>query len=292
MRWWLVALMLTACQGGKTAPSRTVTDALGRPVQLGTVRRIVSLAPSSTEIVAALGAGDRLVGVDRYSDYPERVRALPQVGTDMEPSLEKILGLRPDLVLVATSANAQRSVESMSHAGVPVFVSRADSLDGIYADIVSIGRAIERDAEAAALVAQMKRQIAETSARASGPRISCAVIVWPSPLIVAARGSHVGDLIVAAGGTNVVDDSPQPFPNYSNERLVKHAPQVLIVGSHAGGTPSLEAIERLDSIPAVRDKRVHIVDGDLLFRPGPRVVQGVAMLLGALHPELSDGGTR
>ena len=227
MRWSVIALVsIAACHRTPATTTRTVTDAIGRPVQLGAVRRIVSLAPSSTEIVVALGAGDRLVGIDRYSDYPESVRSLPQVGTDMEPSLEKILAMRPDVVLVATSANAQRSVETMTRAGAPVYVSRADSLEGVYGDILGIGQAIDRDEAAHVLVARMKRDIAAMTASARGlPPTSCAVIVWPSPLIVAGRGSHVGDLVVAAGGTNVVDDSPQPFPNYSTERLVKRAPR-------------------------------------------------------------------
>jgi iron complex transport system substrate-binding protein len=293
VKGWIVLIALAACHRAAPVSTRTVTDALGRSVQLGAVRRVVSLAPSSTEIVAALGAGDRLVGIDRFSDYPVSVHALPQVGTDMEPSLEKILALRPDVVLLATSANAQRSLEPMSRAGLSVYVSRADSLEGIYGDILGIGQVLERDAAAAALVARMKRDIAAMSARvADKAPTSCAVIVWPSPLIVAARGSHVGDLVLAAGGKNVVDDSPQPFPNYSTERLVKLAPQVLVIGSHANEAPTLDALERMDSIPAVRDRRMHLVDGDLLFRPGPRVVDGVAVLLKALHPELGDGGAR
>jgi iron complex transport system substrate-binding protein len=279
-------VLLGACQPGRRpAPPRAVTDAIGRTVQLGAVTRIVSLAPSSTEIVFALGAGAQLVGVDRYSDFPAAARALPQVGTDMEPSLEKILALRPDLVLVATSANAQRSVEVMAQAGVPVYVSRADSLEAIFADIGGIGRALDRPRDAEALVAGMRARLAGLEARWRGsPRTTCAVVVWPSPLVVAARGSHVGDLIAAAGGLDVIGDAAQPFPSYSTERLVALAPAVLIVGTHSTGAPSMEALMRLESIPAVRDRRLHLIDGDLLFRPGPRVVDGVAALLEVLHP--------
>jgi iron complex transport system substrate-binding protein len=263
-----------------------VTDAIGRAVPLGTVTRVVSLAPSSTEIAYAIGAGSLLVGVDRYSDYPAAARALPQLGTDMEPNLERILALRPDLVLVATSANAQRSVELMTQAGLAVYVSRADSLEGVYADIVGLGRALERPQKAAALVASMRASLRALVERARGePPIACAVIVWPSPLVVAARGSHVGDLVALAGGNNVVGDARQPFPSYSLERLIELRPRVLIVGTHTAGAPSLEAIEHFDSIPAVRDRRVHLIDGDLLFRPGPRIVEGAAALFEHLHPE-------
>lgn len=286
----LGSLALVACHAAPPAPAgrRSITDGIGRAVALGAVRRVVSLAPSSTEIIFALGAGDALVGVDRYSDFPAAARALPQVGTDTEPSLERILGLKPDLVFVATSANAQGSVETMARAGLPVYVSRADSLPAIFADIEGIGRALDRSREASVLVAALRARIETVTARVRtlAPS-SCAVVVWPSPLIVAARGSHVGDLLAAAGGRNVVEEATQAFPTYSTERLVKLAPEVLVVGTHSTGAPSLDPLLQLASVPAVRDKRVHLVDGDLLFRPGPRVVDGIATLVPLLHPELA-----
>jgi ABC-type Fe3+-hydroxamate transport system substrate-binding protein len=168
-----------------------------------------------------------------------------------------------------------------------VYVSRADSLEGIFADIMGIGRALDRPREADALVAAMRARLTALGARWRGsPRTSCAVVVWPSPLVVAARGSHVGDLIEAAGGLDVVGDAAQPFPSYSTERLVALAPAVLIVGTHSTGAPTLDALMRLESIPAVQDRRVHLIDGDLLFRPGPRVVDGVAAILEVLHPPM------
>ncbi len=272
---------------------RELTDALHRKLTLGVVRRVVSLAPSSTEIVYALGAGDLLVGVDRFSDYPKAALALPKVGSDMEPSLEKIIGLRPDLVLVATSANGQRSVEGMSEAGLSVYVSRADSLEAIFLDILGIGRALDRLPRAEALVASMRARLATVRARTHGlAETACAVVVWPAPLVVAARGSHVGDLLTAAGGRNVVETSVQPFPTYSAERLVRQSPEVIVVGTHSTGAPSLTALEQLSSIPAVRDHRIHLIDGDLLFRPGPRVVDGVEALVPLLHPASPDGSVR
>jgi iron complex transport system substrate-binding protein len=212
----------------------------------------------------------------------------------MDPSVESIVALRPDLVLVATSANAQRSVDLLGRAGVPVYVSRADSLEAIYADITGIGEALDRGAEAARLVASLRARVAAVHALvATTPPTSAAVIVWPSPLTVAARGSHVGDLVEAAGGRNVVTETMQPYPAYSTERLVRLAPQVLIVGTHAEGAPPLDALNALASIPAVHDHRVHLVDGDLLFRPGPRVIDGIEALVPLFHPELGvDGGSR
>ncbi len=288
----LLVALGAACRPPPRPTQRTVVDALGRTVALGATRRIVSLAPSSTEIVAAMGAADLLVGVDRYSDWPATLRGLPRVGTDMEPSTERIVALRPDLVLIATSANAQRSMEVLVRAGIPVYVSRAVSLDDIFADIAGIGRALDREGAAAALAAAMRARLDAARARVAGrPRTSAVVVVWPSPLVVAARGSHVGDLLAAAGGNDLIDDGAQPFPTYSTERLVQLHPSVLIVGTHSAGAPSLDPLQALSTIPAIRDRRVHLVDGDLLFRPGPRAVDAIEALVPLLHPELADGGT-
>jgi len=274
----IAALVLAGCHRQAPAGVRTVTDGIGRAVTLGHVKRIVSLAPSSTEIAFALGAGDELVGVDRYSDYPPAARQIQQVGTDMADDLERLVALHPDVVLLATTANAQRSLDTMGAAGLNVYVSRADSLEGIFADITALGRVLERAKEADALVASLRARVGTAPASL----VSCAMIVWPSPLVVAGPGSHVGDLLRAAGCANVAGDASQPYPTYSTERLVKKAPQVLFVGTHAEGTPPLASIDALTSIPAVRDHRVYLVDGDLLFRPGPRVVDGIEKLRGLL----------
>ncbi len=277
MKRLLVVLMcVVGCHRAPTVGARTVKDALGRTVALRPVKRIVSLAPSSTEIVYALGAGDRLVGVDRYSDWPAATKQIAQVGTDIEPSLERMVALHPDIVFVATTANAQRSVDNMTSVGLSVYVSRADSVEQIFADIEGIGRAIERREAAASLVAGLRARIGALPTR-SAP-VSCAVVVWPAPLVVAGRGNHVDDVLRLAGCRNVVDDSTQAFPTYSAERLVKKAPEELFVGTHSTGAPPLDALYALGSIPAVRTHRVHLVDGDLLFRPGPRVVEGIETL--------------
>jgi iron complex transport system substrate-binding protein len=279
------------CAPRKTAAgAREVTDGAGRKLRLGAVKRIVSLAPSSTEIVFALGAGGLLVGVDRYSNWPPEAEKVEKVGADIDPSLERILALKPDVVLTATSANTEATVQSISRLGLPVFVSTVATFDDVYRDIAGLGEALERRSEAAQLIASMKRRVAAVSERVRGkPAVRAAIVVWSEPLVVAGGKSHVGELLRAAGGMNVAADSPQPFPTYSLERMVERAPEVIIVGSHADVTPPLRPLEALVSIPAVKHKRVLLLDGDLLFRPGPRLPEGVEALGRALHPE-RDGG--
>ena len=248
------------------------------------VQRVISLAPSSTEILYALGAGPLLVGVDQYSDYPAAARALPRVGNDLAPSVERILGLRPDVVFLATTANSRDLAAELERLGVRVVISRTDSLDDLFADITKIGAAIDRAAGAAALVATLRGRIAAvTAAVAQKPRPRAAVVVWPEPLTVAGGKSFVDEAIRAAGGDNIAADSDQPYPQYSVERLVARAPEVIVVGSHNNDV-SLAAIEAHRSLPAVKNHRLHRIDGDLVFRPGPRLVDGIEILAKLLHP--------
>jgi iron complex transport system substrate-binding protein len=291
----LLALVLSSCATRRApAGQRQVTDGTGRILSLGNVHRVVSLAPSSTEILFALGAGERIVGLDRYSDWPPETKRIDHVGDDIAPSLERIVAMKPDVVFTATSANSESTTASLERLGVPVFVSRVSTLEDVYRDIQQIGLAVDRAGEAARLVGVMRARIAAVSGRVRGePPVPAAVIVWSEPLTIAGNRSHVAELLAAAGGTNIADDTPQPFPTYSLERLVERAPRVLVVGSHSDVTPPMAPLEALTSVPAVRDHRIVPLDGDLLFRPGPRLPDGVEALGRALHPDrFADGGVK
>lgn len=245
-------------------------------------QRVVSLAASSTEIVFALGGGALLVGVDQFSDFPAEARALPRVGSELQPSVERILALRPDVALLATTANSGALAAELERLGVRVVVSRADTLDDVYADIARIAAAVGRDP--APLLTRLRARVAAVGQRvAARPRPKTLVVVWTDPLSVAGGRSFVDDAIAAAGGLDVAADSPLPYPQYSIERLLARAPDVIVVGSH-GDAPSLAPLLAHPSLPAVRDRRVYRIDQDLLFRPGPRLVDGIEALARVLHP--------
>ncbi len=241
MTWRRIGLLAIACLGGCRAPAppaaRELRDGFGRSVRLpARVARVVSLAPSTTEMLFAIGAGDQVVGVDRYSDWPSSVKRLPTVGADVDPNLEKILGLRPDVVFSNTSANTRATAETLERLGVPVYVSRTDSLDEIYRDALALGEATGHAAEATALVARMRARVAAVGERRRGAApVRAMVVVWSEPLMVAGPRSHVGDLLVAAGGENVVADAATPFPTWSQERVLARPPAVAVVASHADG---------------------------------------------------------
>jgi iron complex transport system substrate-binding protein len=247
-------------------------------------RRLISLAPSSTEVLFALGVGDRLVGVDQYSDWPPAAQKVPRVGNDLTPSVERIVALKPDAVFVATSANTRELAEQLERLGVRVVVSRVDKLDELWSDIAAIGAAVDKKEAAATLVADLRARLAAVRARvAAVPPVKTLVVVWADPLTVVGGGGFVDEAIRAAGGNNIAADSPQQYPQYSLERMLARAPDVIVVGSHKGG-PQLAALERYGSLPAVKNHRVHALDGDLLFRPGPRLVDGIEALSRLLHP--------
>jgi ABC-type Fe3+-hydroxamate transport system substrate-binding protein len=248
------------------------------------VKRVVSLAASTTEILFAVGAGDLIVGVDRFSDFPPPAKQLPSVGSELGPSVERIVALRPDVVFIASSANGRELGAELERLHLRVFASHADTLEDVFADIRHVGAAIGREAQAAALEASLRARVAAVSrAVADKPRPRALVVVWTDPLTVAGGKSFVHDALVAAGGDDVAADSPLPYPQYSVERLLSRAPAVIVIGSR-DGSPAPAPLMRFASLPAVRDGRVHQLDADLLFRPGPRLVDGIEALARVLHP--------
>jgi iron complex transport system substrate-binding protein len=287
----LFALLVCAC---KSAPprigAREIKDQTGRTVRLpATVSRVISLAPSTTEILYALSAGDRIVGLDRFSDYPPEAQRKERVGSNLDPSLERILGLKPDVVFVATTANSLATVGTIEKLGIAVYVSRASSLAEVYDDVVGVADAIGLRQDGEKLAASMRARIEAVRAAHLGQRpVSALVVVWSQPLNVAGKGGHVDELIRAAGGKNIADDSEQPFPTYSVERVLARAPEVILVGTHSEGAPPMTPLMQLQ-VPAVKNHRVHQVDGNLLFRPGPRLPDGVELVARLLHP-IADGG--
>jgi iron complex transport system substrate-binding protein len=248
------------------------------------VRRIVSLAPSSTEILYAIGVGDRVVGVDQYSDWPAEAAQVQRVGSDLNPSVERILALKPDVVFIATSANSRELPDELERLGVRVVISHVETLDELWRDIAATGNAVGKHDAAAALVERLRARVAAAHARVAAlPPVKALVVVWADPLTVAGGHSFVDDVIRAAGGDNIAGDTRQPYPQFSVERMLARAPDVIVVGSHKGG-PTLAPLTAHASLPAVKNGRVHPVDGDLLFRPGPRLVDGIELLSRLFHP--------
>jgi len=290
----LIAL-LVGC--GKTQPRPTATpvapitvvDDVGNTVTLNTEpQRIISLAPANTEILYALGLGDRVVGVTEYCNYPPEAAEKPKVGGFSDVDLEQVVGLEPDLVL-ATSLHTSEVVPALQERGVPVFVVDPQTVLGVLETIRTIGHITGKDQAAAALTSQMQERInavQETIKDAPRPRV-----FWElgPELYTAGPGSFLNDLIVMAGGENVAADAESPWPQLSLEAIVLKDPAIVVLADHNYGETAETVTQRSGwwNITAVREGRiVELTDDDIFSRPGPRIVEGLEFLAQAFHPDL------
>jgi len=275
-----------------TAPAAalTVTDMLGRPVTLaGAPRRMVSLVPSVTELLFALEAGDRLVGRTDFCDFPPAARRIPSVGGMVAPSLEAIVARGPDLVVATDAGNRHETVARLVQIGIPVYLVHVHRLAEVWELAGRLAGLTGRPAAAPALVAGLQARVrrVEEAVRAR-PRPRVLYVLWPEPLIVPGREALVTELIGLAGGRSVTAGEPGDYPRFSLEAAVARAPEVIVLARHGSGSGPIprDPWDRLASLPAVRDGRIHPVDGDLLHRYGPRVVDGLERLARVLHPEV------
>jgi iron complex transport system substrate-binding protein len=272
------------------AQAATLADMLGRPMTIPDgPMRVVSLAPSLTEIVFALGRGDSLVGVTDFCDYPPEARSKPRIGGPMTPDAERIVRLRPDLVLATAEGNPRDTVAQLARLRIPVFAVKPEGYAGILASIEAVGRALGAEAAATALTRDIQARVAAIHRAVSGrPRPRVLYLVWTDPLIAAGPAAYIHDLVEMAGGGNVVRERSVPYPRLSWEEVVGAAPEVILVASHrdlSDRPPMGEAWREWQSVPAVRSGRIVAVQGDTIHRPGPRVAEAVERLARAIHPE-------
>ncbi len=280
---WLVAVPIQAA---------TLVDMAGRRVEIqGIPRRVVSLTPSLTETLFAIGAGDAIVGVTDQDDYPPEVRGKTRVGGGLDPNLEMILALRPDLVLATVDSNRWDTFLELERLKIPVYGLKPVGLEGVFASIQRVGQVLGRAERAEALAAAMRRRIAVVSEKAKGlPRPRVLHVVWVDPLVVAGRGTVIDELIRMAGGENNVRASG--FPLYGLEEVVARPPDVILLGSEDPASEDWKRLRRLPAwqdIRAVREGAVWPVDANMMHRPGPRVAEAVEILARLLHPATFKG---
>ena len=268
----------------------TTRDALGREVTLAAPpRRIVSLVPSVTEIVYALGAEHRLAGVTDFCDYPPAARGKPRVGGMIDPNLEAIVALKPDLVVATTEGGREETVAQLKRLRIPTYLVAAHRVSDMTALIAGVGELTERRDAAVTLVARLEQRIAAvTRAVLARPRPRVLYVLWPEPLIVPGRESLVTELIRLAGGESISAGAGDSYPRWSLEAAIAKAPEVILLANHGVGTGPVDEDKwrSLTSLPAVRAGRLHRVNGDLLHRYGPRTVDGLEQLARAIHPEV------
>jgi len=268
-----------------TAYPLTVTDDAGREVRIAVrPQRIASLTPGNTEIVCALGATDRLVGVTAQCDYPAEVADLAKIGDFAQPNLEAVAAVEPDLVLVTTGIQAE-VIERLEALGAVVLAVDPTSLEGLYASIGLVGQVIDEPAAADELVGSIRLQIEDIGERVEGAPATCFLEIAQNPLFTVGAVTLLSDLIEAAGGANVVTE--EGYVAYSVEQLIAADPEVYLATLGSMSDPGdLAGRPGYESLTAVTAGRVYVLDDNLVSRPGPRVAEGVRLIAEALHPDV------
>jgi iron complex transport system substrate-binding protein len=265
----------------------TITDDLGRKFDLKLpVRRIISLSPAIAENLFAIGAGETVVGVTTVDDYPEAVKKLPKVGDFGSPAYERIRALRPELAIVeiakmdkATIANAEKRM------GVPILVQMSQTYRDVPRHLKQLGQITGKAQPANDWASKMLHAESWVQKRVKGkPKVTVFVEVSASPLYTAGPGSFIDDLIRLCGGVNVVKGT-NPFPQFSREALLKADPEHYIIAEGGDMSPNekLTLPPPLNRLRAAREGKIHRIPADLLFRPTPRLSQGLMELERALN---------
>ena len=290
---FLICLVFVcACNPGKPAgqntATREITDDAGRRVSLpARVDRVIALAPNLTEIVFAVGAGDRLVGNTTYCDYPPEAKAITKVGDSLQPSLERIIALRPQVVLISTASQLEVFTRQLQDQNIAAFVTDPHDVEGVFRSLEQIGEMLGQTEQATLLVKKLRERVTavEQAVQHTQP-VRVFYQVSNKPLYTTGRDAFATDLMRRAGGTSVTADVPGAWPMYSNESALASRPEAIILptGGSMGAENSTVA-DALRTSPAVRNGRVYKINDDYLARPGPRVVDGLEAMARALHPE-------
>jgi iron complex transport system substrate-binding protein len=262
----------------------TVTDQTGQKVTLKKEpKRIVSLMPHMTEIAYALGEGNHVVGVTTNDDYPKQVKKLPKVG-DMNINAEKVVELKPDLVL-ASPNNDPKTIDKLRKLGLPVLVYEGTNLKEVFQSIETVGQAVHAEKKADQVIAEMKKEQKEAQQVAKSVADNQMAKVWleVSPdLFTGGKGTFMDELITLAGGKNVAGNI-QGWKQVSGEKVVQWNPDVILM-TH----PDEKEVKKRSgwkNIDAVKKNRVHVLDTNLVSRPGPRITDGLLEISKALYPK-------
>ncbi|MBL7197970.1 MAG: cobalamin-binding protein [Candidatus Omnitrophica bacterium] len=254
-------------------------------------QRIISLAPSTTEILFSLGLDDEIVGVTTFCNYPPEAIKKEKVGAFSDPNIEKILSLKPDLIF-ATGLEQAPTVERLKQLKLKVFVSDPSSIDELFTSIKEIGKLTHREKQAEALVNQMKTKIEQIGAKIHhiplDKRPKVFIEIWHDPLLTAGKDSFVDELISLAGGINIAYDTPRAYSYFSPEQVIKRDPDCIILG-YMVTEKAMHAINKQFSwkeIKAVKNNSVYNdINPDLFLRPGPRIVEGLEKIHMKLYPK-------
>lgn len=292
--WFLailtIALVLTSCTPSEPTPTQYVVDDLGRLVTInGTPQRIVSLAPANTEILFALGLGDKVVGVTDNCNYPAEAQKKEKVSVYGTPNIAKIIALDPDLVL-ATDFDRFQTIPFLEEQGVTVFAVAPQTLDDVLESIQTVGNITDKEQEALNLVNEMQSNIEEIEDQTEGleekPRVF--YMTWHDPIWTVGRDTWIDDLINIAGGNNTFSQYFESGAMVEIEWAVFLNPEIIMTSSWPGVYDWVLNSTEFASTNASQTDRIFIYNDDLVQRPGPRLVEGLQWFAHFIHPDIFD----
>jgi len=286
---FLIMLGFPSCGNEPQKPIMSSADARAQEMP---PNRIVSMAPSITEIVFALGLGEKVVGVSDFCDYPPEAAKRPKVGGLVNPNVEAVIALEPDLVIALPNATHENTYRSLRQLGIKMLSLPNDTIADLYATVETIGQEAGAEAAAAEMIKGLQEKFAEVGSRvADRPKRRVMFIVGMDPLFVAGKGTFINDLIGIAGGENIAGDSSMKYPQLSIEQVVSKAPEVIFYTSlnfELTGDQEKQAEKvwsAYSTIPAVKEGRIHGLVADHVTLPGPRLRIGIEEMARAIHPE-------
>ena len=286
----LTVFLTTFCASISCA--RTVTDEIGRSVNIAPAsQRIVSLAPGITETLYALNLDDKIVGVTTFCDWPAAARTKPQIGGFTNPSIEKIVSLKPDLIIATADGNRKDTVRQLERIGLSVYVTNPSDTSGIFRSILHIGEITNRQKDARKLVEKLQRRLNNITAQIrhkSKPRVFFQIGL--EPVITAGRGTLINEVIERAGGVNVAGLDTARYPRYSAEGIMAGSPDIILFAPMAGDkefAAGKSFWQKFRGIPAVDNNRIYPIDTNLISRASPRIVDAIEKMALFFHPGIT-----
>jgi len=272
--------------------ARTVTDEVGRSVNITSKpQRIVSLAPGITETLYALSLGDKIAGVTTFCDWPTAARTKPRIGGFTNPSIEKIVSLKPDLIIATADGNRKDTVLQLERLNLPVYVTNPSDTNGILRSILHIGEITNREKDAGKLVEKLQKRLNNITVQTNPkrkPRVFFQIGL--EPLVTAGKGTLINEVIERAGGVNIAGHDVARYPRYSSEGIMGASPEIILFAPMINDkefTMVKKFWREFKGIPAVKNNKIYPIKTDLISRASPRIVDAIEKIALIFHPEIT-----
>ena len=264
--------------------TREIADNLGHKIELPeSIERAVSLAPNLTEIIFAVEAGDKLVGRTSYDNFPLEAQKIPTVGDTLNPNIENIIAMKPQIVLVSTASQIETFTKQLEAQNIAIFVTNPNNLDDIYKTIYQIGKIFGKDAKAREIVDALKQRVIDVEARTNSANDTKVFLqISKEPLFTVGKESFLNDVINRAGGVSVTENVATAYPKLSKETALALNPEAIILSD---SEDNKEPNGVFKNSQAVKSKKIFKINADIISRPSPRIVDALEEIARDLHPE-------